>query len=166
MLLYEPVNFSPKELMSPEIYSVCGDDGLYMYSPFVLKGADMLFDAFGKMVCNTWHSKALQNKYGYFRFRGLRSKNQKIGAKLSAHKIGIKKVNNSYPGTVPYSGIDLWPTECKVQEIHAEIKKDLKYWSPYFKRIETHKPNGQPITWFHGDDKPDGRGKPIYFFKG
>ena len=90
-LIYTPKKFDPRELISPKIYELCGDDALYMYHPLVLEGADQISIEFGGFICNTWWSPRLMAKYGRHRFRGLRAKNQVIGARLSAHKIGIKK---------------------------------------------------------------------------
>lgn len=166
MLQYTPRHFAPQELISPSIYGLCGDDALYMFHPLILEGADVLRDVFGPMIANTWHSKKLSKIYGYHRFRGLRAKDQKLGAKLSPHKIGIKKIILGDTGVVPYSGIDLWPVKISVLEMHTEMKKNEKFWVNYFTRIETHKPNGDYITWFHGDNRPDSRGNPIRWFKG
>jgi hypothetical protein len=153
-LIYSPKHFAPEELISPGIFALCGADALYMYDPNILRGADALRETFGPMIANTWHNKKLAAKYGYHRFRGLRARNQKIGAPKSAHKIGIKKTFYvETPGAVPYSAIDLWPTNISVKDLHDAIKTDISFWAGYFRRIETHKPNGQYITWFHGDSK-------------
>jgi len=157
-LIYTPQYFDPEELISPEIFAICGADALYMYDPLILEGADQLRDIFGPMICNTWHSPWLIKRYGKHRFRGLRATKQRIGARKSAHKLGINK-------KTLYSAIDLAPVNVSPQEMHEAIKSDIKFWSQYFKRIETHKPNGQPITWFHGDSKPH-KYNGIRFFRG
>jgi len=165
---YKPTYFRPEEIISPAIFEICGPDALYMYDPQILRGMDAIRQVFGPMIANTWHSEKLIAKYGLHRFRGLRAKNQKIGARLSAHKIGIKKYEK-FPvlGKVPYSAIDLDPVKVTPQHIHAVIKESPIFWSTFFTRIETHKPNGDPITWFHGDNKPhDGKTGLIKFFRG
>lgn len=157
-LIYRPQYFEPRELIAPRIYAVCGADALYMYDPLILEGADQLRKHFGPMICNTYHSKRLIAKHGRHRFRGLRPVDCKIGASKSAHKVGIYKPKR-------YSAIDLIPQNISVKEMHKHMRKDQKYWSYYFKRVETHKPNGQYITWFHGDSKPHHQQSPMKFFR-
>lgn len=148
---YYPTYFKPQELIAPSIYEICGAEALYMYNPEVLEGADELRKEFGPMVCNTWHSEHLIKKYGLHRFRGLRPTNCKIGAKFSAHKLGIKK-----DGWV--SAIDLWPVKVTADEMRKEIRKDVVHWSQYFTRVENN------VKWFHGDNKPTKNNHVIHFF--
>lgn len=164
-LVYEPKHFAPWELIAPRIYEVCGADALYMYDPDILMFADAMRDIYGPMVCNTYGSKRMIRKYGLHRFRGLRPVDCKIGAKKSAHKVGIFKFGASPKGRPVYSGIDLWPVKANVQEIHADIKKNQIHWGQWISRIETHKPNGKPITWLHADSKPHNKPSPIHFFR-
>jgi len=170
-LIYKPKRFDPRELISPGIYAICGADALYMYDPLVLEGADQLSIHYGGFIANTWWSKKLTRLYGYHRFRGLRAIMQKIGARLSAHKIGIKKYEKiKRPGKVPYSGLDGICPNMSVLQLHHALMSDQKYWSKFFKRIESHKKNRAgiyvPITWFHGDSKPHNLGaKLIKYFK-
>lgn len=158
-LIYKPRHFAPQELIEPKIYALCGADALKMYDPKVLEFADFLVDAFGSMICNTWHSEKMVAKYGHFSERGLRPFNTTTGAISSCHKLGILKLTD-------YSGIDLWPTKISVAEIHTYLEINQKHWSKYIQRIEKCKPDGSPITWIHGDSRPHtlGTGK-IHFFK-
>jgi hypothetical protein len=166
LLIYEPKYFSVQELVSPAIYEVCGEDSLYLYHPNILEGADKLREFFGPMVCNTWHDQKMIKKHGLWRDRGLRSLNAKTGAKLSCHRVGVDRVpiSNAEIGVVPYSAIDLVPINCKVSDMHLEIRTKQSYWCEFFTRVEACKPDGEPITWFHGDNKPtEAIGKVVFF---
>lgn len=172
-LIYTPKYFDPRELISPAIHALIGDDGLYLFHPKVLEGADMTRKHFGPMIGNTWFSQKLIAKYGKHSFRGLRSISQGIGAPRSAHKLGYKKtVPNPIPGVVGYSAVDLVPLKTTAPEVREAMAKDQKFWSQYFTRMETHvrrKIKGKlvwvPISWIHGDNKPTGLVDQIKFFK-
>ena len=163
MLIYEPKYFKPQELISPNLWDLVSTDGLYLYHPNILRGADKLREAYGPMIANTWHSPTLMEKFGCHRFRGLREKNCEVGAKYSAHKVGIGKRDTGHKGIIPYSAIDLWPVDTPVNIILKEIGDNQLIWKKYFTRIEKTTPEGRPITWFHGDNKPTNK-QGIHFF--
>ncbi len=153
-LNYKPYYFDPREFISPAIYAVCGDDALNMIDPDVLAGADELRNQFGPMVGNTWWNKKLIKKYGLHRFRGLRPPKCKIGAKKSAHKIGIKK-------PFIYSALDLWPLKMSATKIRKEILNNTPFWITYFNRMEVN------IPWLHIDskNKPTSQDQKMRLFK-
>ena len=174
-LFYKPKFFVPQELISPAIYELCGDDAMYLIHPDMLKVADELRKAFGPMIANTYWNKKLAAKWGYHRFRGLRAKNQKLGAKRSPHKLGINKKDlNPELGVVPYSGIDLWPTLFTAKEIRTVISQEQLKWAGLgITRMETQtlktvngKKKWVDIGWLHFDNVPHNKPEPIKFFKG
>lgn len=157
--MYIQKHFDPRELVTPEIWKACGIDSLRMYHPKILEGADMIRDIFGPVICNTWHSDQLKKTYGLFTNRGLRNYLGTLGGAIhSKHKLGIRNL------TFWESAIDLWPLKTTPQKIHAEMRKDQAFWLQYFTRVEEFKPDGSPITWFHGDNGHTGKNE-IHFFR-
>lgn len=149
-LVYEPIFFDPRELIPPSIWDLCGIDALNMFDPKILQAADILRDKFGPMICNTWFSPKLIKKYGHFSYRGLRPINSDIGAKKSAHKLGIKKAER-------YSALDLVPLKVTVSTIRVDFAINAVMWRKFISRFEKR------VSWLHIDNKPTIKQQPYGF---
>lgn len=139
--MYKPKNFSPKELVCPDIYKLLGDhdDNIYgLFDPCILKWAQWMRERYGAFIVNDWHSG------GQSQSRGLRTKNSPYYSKYSMHSVG--------------KALDLLPAgDYSAQEIITDLKK-IKI-VPFISRIE----DLQGMTWIHGDTKDTGKDETHFF---
>ena len=75
--------FKTQELIDPKLYKILGDEAIKLLNPEALVALINLREFFGAPVTvNNWHIG------GSFQYRGYRSLDCKVGAKLSQHRLG------------------------------------------------------------------------------
>lgn len=101
---YRPKHFDLRELIDPTTHAAMGERAWQLLDPRLLWTLDALRDAWGPVVCNTWHVK------GQFRFRGYRPPTDTTGALYSQHRCG--------------RAADVHFLQASVSEVRAHILKN------------------------------------------
>lgn len=130
-------HFIIKELISPEIWVMDGEQSISHMDKELLISIDQIRDFFNRpVIVNNWHNG------GKFKYRGFRPKDCKIGAKNSMHKLG--------------QAIDFDVVGLTAEEVRGEIIKHRELF-PYVTRIEAG------VNWIHIDNKKTFKNEIILF---
>jgi hypothetical protein len=82
---YKCLHVDIRQLVDPETFATLGDRCWGLFDDKLLSTIDRLQNRYNhQMVINTWHKKAPNP----FRYRGFRSSDCTVGAKLSSHRRG------------------------------------------------------------------------------
>lgn len=122
--------FTVPELVSPEIYALCGDKAIEMIDARLVRVINKLRHRYGPITINNYSFG------GRFKESGLRNLNTSTGAPRSAHKQG--------------KGLDLKFSRLTPAEVWADMKKtmDAEGWDDLIRRIEDP---AVTKTWLHID---------------
>ena len=75
-------HFILEQLVPPDVFTALGDKAWDLMQPNLITTIDQLYDHFGPMTINNWHTN------GRFKESGYRDPNSATGAKRSQHKLG------------------------------------------------------------------------------
>lgn len=134
--MYTCEHFVIQELVHPTIYADRGYSSWKILDERILISIDQIRKKFGRMICNTWHSKKLQALFGedapdHLKIRtlsGLRPTDTGFGADYSDHKFG--------------RAIDLLCWDTPVEEVRAYILSHPDEF-PYITCVEAN------TGWLH-----------------
>lgn len=129
-MFYVPRHFKIQELVPPHVYQERGDRAWELLDPLLLESLDQIRDAFGPMLCNTWHNG------GSRMYSGLRMPGDPHWSKYSQHSFGraadllpiaeitadkIRQYILSNPGHFPLiTGVEL-----DVSWLHIDVRNTL-----------------------------------------
>ncbi len=123
-------HFLLQQLVPPTTFEALGDKAWELLDPALLTTLDQLYEAFGPMTVNNWHTG------GKFKESGLRDPNTATGAPRSQHKIG--------------KAADCKPLRITPQAMYAAILSDPSKF-PLLTTLENIE---STPTWVHVDVRP------------
>ena len=125
-------HFLIQQLVPPTTFEALGESAWALLSDDLLTTLDQLYEAFGPMTVNNWHSG------GRFRESGLRDPNTATGAPRSQHKVG--------------RAADIKPLKLTVREMYDAILADPSKF-PLLTTLENIEFT-EPGKWIHVDVRP------------
>ena len=123
-------NFLLQQLVPPDIFRALGDKAWGLLQPDAVTTLDQLYDFYGPMTVNNWHTGGKYKESGY------RDPESTTGAVKSQHKLG--------------NAFDIKPLKLTPQAMHASIlaNKDA------FPLLTTLEAIEATPTWVHFDCRP------------